>query len=100
MQTIILDQPGQLRLTSTAVPEAPGPGEALVRVRAPTMLIVGDADHGVIELNRGAFERLQCEKRLEIVPRATHLFEEPGALDTVAALAGRWFRSHFRAVKT
>jgi pimeloyl-ACP methyl ester carboxylesterase len=75
-------------------------GDALARVRAATLLIVGGADTGVIELNRMAFEALNCEKRLEVVPGATHLFEEPGALDAVARLAGRWFQSHFRAVKT
>jgi dienelactone hydrolase len=75
-------------------------GKALSRVRAPTLLIVGGADHGVIELNQDAFDVLTCEKRLEIVPGATHLFEEPGTLDTVAGLAGRWFQRHFRAAET
>jgi putative phosphoribosyl transferase len=55
-------------------------------------LIVGGRDHAVIELNREAFERLRCEKKLEIVPDATHLFEEPGALEEVARLARDWFR--------
>jgi pimeloyl-ACP methyl ester carboxylesterase len=72
---------------------------ALERVRAPTLLIVGGADRGVVELNRDACDMLTCVKRLEIVPGASHLFEEPGALDAVAALAGRWFQRHFRAVK-
>ncbi len=67
-------------------------GAALSRVRAPTLLIVGGRDHEVIELNREAFERLRCEKKLEIVPGATHLFEEPGALEEVARLARDWFR--------
>jgi dienelactone hydrolase len=67
-------------------------GAALSRVRAPTLLIVGGRDHAVIELNREAFERLRCEKKLEIVPGATHLFEEPGALEEVARLARDWFR--------
>ena len=71
-------------------------GGALERVRAATLLIVGGADWGVIDLNRDAFELLTCKKRLEIVPGATHLFEEPGALDRVADLSARWFRSHFR----
>jgi putative phosphoribosyl transferase len=75
-------------------------GDALEHVRAPTLLIVGGADRGVIELNRYARDRLACVKRLEIVPGASHLFEEPGALDAVAGLAGRWFRSHFGAIKT
>jgi dienelactone hydrolase len=67
-------------------------GAALSRVRAPTLLIVGGRDYPVIELNREAFERLRCEKKLEIVPGASHLFEEPGALQEVARLARDWFR--------
>jgi len=66
-------------------------GPELHRVKAPVLLIVGGNDAGVIELNQQAFDRLQTEKRLEIVPGATHLFEEPGALDAVARLAGEWF---------
>lgn len=64
---------------------------ALVRVRAPTLLIVGSADHGVIELNENAYRRLTCQKRLEIVPGATHLFEEPGTMDKVIDAAAHWF---------
>jgi len=60
-------------------------------VKAPTLLIVGGRDAAVIEMNREAFEHLQTEKRLEIVPGATHLFEEPGALERVAHLARDWF---------
>jgi len=67
-------------------------GDALPRVAAPTLLIVGSQDSVVIELNEQALQLLQCEARLEIVPGATHLFEEPGTLDQVAALALRWFR--------
>ncbi len=67
---------------------------ALDRVRAPTLLIVGGADDIVIDLNRTALARLTCEKKLEIVPRATHLFEEPGALERVAELAAAWFEAH------
>jgi putative phosphoribosyl transferase len=66
-------------------------GPALPRVQAPTLLIVGGQDTQVIELNRAAFSQLQCEKRLEIVRGATHLFEEPGALEQVAQLACQWF---------
>jgi dienelactone hydrolase len=69
-------------------------GDNLPLVRAPTLLIVGGADQSTLELNRAAHARLQCEKRLEIVPGATHLFEEPGALDTVARLARSWFVEH------
>jgi len=66
-------------------------GDALERVRAPTLLVVGGADEVVLELNRGALERLDVEARLEIVPGATHLFPEPGALEQVARLAADWF---------
>jgi dienelactone hydrolase len=72
-------------------------GDALAGVRAPTLLIVGGNDVPVIELNRSAFERLRCEKRLVIVPGATHLFEEPGALDQVARLAREWFERYLAA---
>ena len=66
-------------------------GAVLGQVRAPTLLIVGGQDVGVLELNEQAFAQLQCEKSLEIVPGATHLFEEPGALDQVIDLARQWF---------
>jgi dienelactone hydrolase len=67
-------------------------GRALRRVQAPTLLIVGGADLQVLQLNRHALEELgTAEKRLEVVPGATHLFEEPGALEQVARLAAGWF---------
>ena len=69
-------------------------GEALPKVRAPTLLIVGGNDDVVIELNEQARDRMRCEVKLEIVPGATHLFEEPGALETVAKLASDWFLLH------
>ena len=69
-------------------------GPALPRVRAPTLLIVGGNDHAVIRLNQQALAQLRCEKRLVIVPGATHLFEELGALDQVARLAREWFERH------
>ncbi|HYM12702.1 MAG TPA: dienelactone hydrolase family protein [Bryobacterales bacterium] len=69
-------------------------GDALARVQAPTLLIVGGEDEPVIELNRKALEQLNVEKKLEIVPRASHLFEEPGTLETVARLAREWFLGH------
>ncbi len=69
-------------------------GPALVKVQAPTLLIVGGKDLTVAELNREALSRLSCEKSLEIVPGATHLFEEPGALEEVARLARQWFEWH------
>jgi putative phosphoribosyl transferase len=70
--------------------------DALGAVKAPTLLIVGGADEVVIELNRHALARLTCEKSLEIVPGAGHLFEEPGTLEQVATLATDWFERHLR----
>lgn len=68
---------------------------ALVRVKAPTLLIVGGEDAGVIELNEQARDALlHCERRLVLVPGATHLFEEPGTLEEVARLAAAWFARH------
>ena len=69
-------------------------GAALPRVQAPTLLIVGGQDEPVIGMNREALARLRCEKKLEIVPGATHLFEEPGTLEQVARLAREWFDRH------
>jgi dienelactone hydrolase len=69
-------------------------GAALSAVRASTLLIVGDADGAVIGMNREAMARMQCEVKLELVPGATHLFEEPGALEQVAHLASEWFRRY------
>src|SRR5262249_21667064 len=66
----------------------------LPAVRAPTLLIVGSRDEVVLRLNREAATHLLCEHDVEVVPGATHLFEEPGALDTVASLATRWFARH------
>jgi dienelactone hydrolase len=71
-------------------------GGALERVRAPTLLIVGGADEQVLSLNREALDSLACEKDLAVVEGATHLFEEPGALERVAALARAWFDRHLR----
>jgi dienelactone hydrolase len=72
-------------------------GEALARVRAPTLLIVGGEDHAVIELNRQALRELTCEKELAVVRGATHLFEKPRALAEVARLAARWFKGYLGA---
>jgi putative phosphoribosyl transferase len=72
-------------------------GEALPKVQAPTLLIVGGNDDIVIELNEQARDRMRCEVNLEIVPGATHLFEEPGALERVAQLASDWFSLHYAA---
>ncbi len=77
-------------------PDLAGPSE-LARVRAPTLLIVGGQDTEVIELNEVARESLtQCTSELLIVPRATHLFEEPGTLEAVARLASDWFARYLR----
>jgi putative phosphoribosyl transferase len=70
-------------------------GPRISDVAAPTLLIVGSLDTEVLELNRSARAQMTCETRLEIVPGASHLFEEPGALDHVADLARTWFSLHF-----
>ncbi len=69
-------------------------GAALPHVKAPTLLIVGSEDRVVVSLNEDALVQLTAEKRMELVPGATHLFEEPGALETVARLATGWFKRH------
>jgi dienelactone hydrolase len=69
-------------------------GWALLQVKAPTLLIVGGNDSAVLDLNRGALANLQVEKKLQIVPEATHLFEEPGALERVAELTQSWFKHY------
>lgn len=69
-------------------------GDSLVRVIAPTLLIVGSRDQEVLELNRQALRQLPGDKRLDVVAGATHLFEEPGSLAEVARLAGAWFSEH------
>ena len=70
--------------------------DALDDVQAPTLLIVGSRDEVVLDLNQRALERLSAPKALEVVPGATHLFEEPGALDVVSQLSARWFNQHLR----
>jgi dienelactone hydrolase len=67
----------------------------LAKVKAPTLLIVGSLDHDVLEMNRDAFKQLTCEKKLEVVQGATHLFEEPGKMEIVSELAGSWFEKYF-----
>jgi dienelactone hydrolase len=69
-------------------------GDALPQLQAPTLLVVGGNDEIVIELNERARDRMRCEVKLEIIPGATHLFEEPGALEQVAKLASDWFSLH------
>ena len=72
-------------------------GAAMEDVKSPVLLIVGERDETVLELNRSAYARLRCGKELAVIHRATHLFEEPGALEEVARLAADWFRRHLRA---
>ncbi len=79
-------------------PDLAGP-QALTLVRVPILLIVGGRDDGVIDLNRQAYDLLRCEKELEIVPGATHLFEEPGTLEQAAEHAARWFAKHLKAAQ-
>ena len=74
-------------------------GDRLRRTNAPTLLIVGGADTEVLALNRRALALLPAEKQLSIVPGATHLFEEPGALEQVVGLASRWFETHLAGVR-
>ena len=71
-------------------------GVGLAGVVAPTLLIVGGRDDYVLELNEEAYVNLRCKKRIVVVPGATHLFEEPGAMAQVASLADSWFREHLR----
>jgi len=75
-------------------------GEALAQVQAATLLIVGGNDPEVLALNRQAAAHLRCEQRLVVVPDASHLFEEAGALERVAELAADWFKGHLRAAGT
>lgn len=75
-------------------------GAALPRVITPTLLIVGGRDDTVIQLNKAAYAQLQCAKALRIVSGATHLFEEPGALEAVAQLATEWFQQHLQPVES
>jgi dienelactone hydrolase len=68
--------------------------DSLAQVTSPTLLIVGALDEMVLELNRLALSKLSAEKRLEVIPGATHLFDEPGALELAAAAAAAWFKDH------
>jgi putative phosphoribosyl transferase len=73
-------------------------GPSITKVHAPTLLIVGEYDQTVLELNRKAYAELSCEKELSIVPGATHLFEEPGTLEKAALLAREWFLRHSKGL--
>jgi putative phosphoribosyl transferase len=94
------ERPGQVAAVVSRGGRPDLAAEHLTRVQAPTMLIVGGRDTDVLGLNQGAMRLLHCHKRLEIVPGATHLFEEPGALEMVARLAGDWFATHLQAPRT
>lgn len=87
-------QPARVRAVVSRGGRADLAADALPRVAAPTLLIVGGDDPEVLELNRQALRLMHCTARLEIVPGATHLFEEPGALDAVVALSRDWFLRH------
>lgn len=71
----------------------------LMGVEAPVLLIVGSLDTEVLELNKDAYRKLHCEKKLEVVDGATHLFEEPGTMDKVSKLAAAWFQKYLQPVK-
>jgi putative phosphoribosyl transferase len=75
-------------------------GEALGRVTAPTLLLVGGADYDVLQLNREALRLVRAPKELRVIPQATHLFEEPGTLEEVADLAADWFAMHLQKATT
>ena len=75
-------------------------GDALERVRSATLMIVGERDETVLEFNQRALHRMQCERELKVIPRATHLFEEAGTLREVAHLATEWFNRHLRPRET
>jgi putative phosphoribosyl transferase len=96
--TAAADRPGTVQAVVSRGGRPDLAGEHLRRVYQPTLLIVGGNDTGVIELNREALRQLPGEARLEIVPGATHLFEEPGALRQVTELARDWFLLHLRPV--
>lgn len=85
------ERPAQVRTVVSRGGRPDLADETLPKVRCPVLLIVGGRDSAVIDMNRSAAEKLRCEQRLEIVPGATHLFEEPGKLEAVAELAAQWF---------
>jgi len=88
------ERPGRVRAVVSRGGRPDLAAEALAQVKAPTLLIVGGADEVVIELNREAMRHMRCVVELQIIPGATHLFEERGALEQVAKLAAAWCRRH------
>jgi putative phosphoribosyl transferase len=87
------ETPVQAIVSRGGRPDLAGP--SLPQVKAPTLLIVGGNDTPVIEMNKAAFARMNCEKELRLIPGASHLFEEPGSLERVAEMAAEWFERHF-----
>jgi putative phosphoribosyl transferase len=88
------ERPGIVAVVSRGGRPDLADASALAQLKAPTLLIVGGKDEVVIGLNQQAFAAMHCEKRLDIIPGATHLFEEPGTLEEVARLARVWFSQH------
>lgn len=88
------ERPDQIRAVVSRGGRPDLAADSLARVEAPTLLIVGGLDSPVARINQEALALLKCKKQLELVPDATHLFEEPGALESVANLALRWFRNY------
>lgn len=88
------NEPGPVRAVVSRGGRPDLAGEALAHVKAATLLIVGGLDHDVLDLNRHALRLLQCEKRLDVVPGATHLFEEPGTLEAVVEASINWFSAY------
>jgi putative phosphoribosyl transferase len=88
------EEPGSVRAVVSRGGRPDLAGEALAYVKAATLLIVGGLDHEVLDLNRQALRLLQCKKRLDVVPGATHLFEEPGTLEAVVAASIDWFSAY------
>ncbi|TGC09505.1 dienelactone hydrolase family protein [Methanolobus halotolerans] len=93
------ERPGQTRAVVSRGGRPDLADRALANVKAPTLLIVGNMDSPVIEMNKWALERLDSEKRMELVRGATHLFEEPGTLEEAARLAGEWFSKYLGSNK-
>lgn len=94
LQLAALPRPGICAIVSRGGrPDLAG-ADVLGKVNAPTLLIVGGLEDGVIDINRAAYAALHCKKRFEIVPGATHAFDEPGSLEVVARLARAWFLRH------
>lgn len=97
----LMAEAGRPNIVSAVVSRGGRPdlaGAALSNVEAPTLLVVGANDGTVVDLNREAMSKMRCTVKLELIPGATHLFEEPGALEQVARLASGWFLEHFSAM--